>query len=206
MPDPSFAVLADYLRAWQRGSDDRDRELVSLQLPLDRLLASPESARGAAYRVEGLLQERRAMPFPYQDLEEWFIRVIDRTPVIVYVPADQPPLSAGQPVRVDARFYKVLEARARDQQVRRYPTFIGHEIEEAMTQRRSRFAQVDILLLLGFLVLMVIVLVIVAGFARRNPGPGPLRTPRDRPVASAARGDEVVSPTANSPSSEGDHG
>ncbi|MCH2132295.1 MAG: hypothetical protein MK116_00960 [Phycisphaerales bacterium] len=168
VPDEAFAVLADHVRRW----DDLARdEALRLRLVAERLLESPEAARGELHRVEGRLAERRSMASPYEDLEEWFLRLPTGEPIAVYLPSISVPggIKTGRPVTIDARFYKVMTARARDGQQRRYLAFFGAAPQPVLAQRAAVLQRMDIMVLLGLLVLLAIVFLAVFAMARKQP-------------------------------------
>ena len=110
------------------------------------------------------------MRSPCQDMEEWFIRLSTGEPLALYVPAGQIDVSPGQLVEVDALFYKVLKAKAADGQIRRYPVFVGGIARWPSDTTRSRIGwqRMDVLMLLGFMLLLAMVMVGVTLLARRQ--------------------------------------
>ena len=83
----------------------------------------------------------------------------------------------GQSISIDARFYKLLQAVARDQQLHRYPAFFGRSPQLHLKNRSAAMERMDILVLLGFLVLLVIIGLVVMAFARRQKRVLPRRSP-----------------------------
>ena len=141
-----------------------------MRMMVEALMTSPSATRGELYRVEGQLLQERTMPAPHRDIQEWFLRLPSGEPVVVYLPArDAMALNAdGQVVTIDARFYKVLEAIARDQQVRKYPAFFGRSPRLLAQTRSAVTERMDILILLGFIAILVCVGLALIAYARRQ--------------------------------------
>ncbi|MAT81657.1 MAG: hypothetical protein CMJ29_08430 [Phycisphaerae bacterium] len=167
VPDAAFEAMSAHVL--QSGEDQHD-EPIRLSFVVDDLLDSPGATRGELYRVEGRQLQQRTMLAPHQDIVEWFLRMPSGEPVIVYLPLrDARSLKAdGKGVTVDARFYKVVAALARDQQLRRYPAFFGRSPRLLAESRSVVTEQMDILLLLGFLALLVIIGLALIAYARRQ--------------------------------------
>ena len=191
VPDAAFGVLADHVKRQDVNGSD---EPIRLRVVIANLLSSPAATRGELYRVEGQFLERRVMPAPYADIEEWFLRLPSGEPIAVYLPSDHATdmVADGRPVSIDARFYKVLEAVARDGQVHRYPAFFGASPRMLADNQAAALERMDILMLLGFLALLVMVALVVMAFARRQgrprprPGPAPVEDRGDMPDDPAA--------------------
>lgn len=178
VPDAAFAVMSEHVTATEQVQSN---EPIRLQVFVEDLLADPSASRGDLYRVEGQFLQRRNMPPPYQEIEEWFLRLPSGDPVAVYLPVEDAQAMdvEGQSISIDARFYKVLQAVARDQQLHRYPAFFGRSPQLLSKNSSAAVERMDILVLLGFLVLLVIIGLVVMAFARRqkrvlprwSPGP-----------------------------------
>ncbi|MEE2908505.1 MAG: hypothetical protein VX527_11825 [Planctomycetota bacterium] len=172
VPDATFAVMADHIK---RLNLTENNEPIRLRLSVSTLLATPSATRGELYRIEGQFLDRRRMPPPHSDIDEWFLRLPSGEPVAVYLPSDHAKgLEAdGRPISIDARFYKVIEANARDGQVRQYPAFFGRSPRMLAETRAAAMERMDILVLLGFLILLVIVAFAVMALARKQRRPRP---------------------------------
>ncbi|MBG80128.1 MAG: hypothetical protein CMJ39_05385 [Phycisphaerae bacterium] len=170
MPDDSFETLIPFLHQWFQTSDERDEHAAAKKLSVEDLLESPPSNRGLLYCIQGRVQEIRAMRSPYQEMEEWFIRLSSGEPLALYVPAGQIEVAAGAHVEVNALFYKILKARAMDGQIRRYPVFLGGRVErrDDAAGNQMNWQRMDVLMLLGFMLLLAMVLVGVMLLARRQ--------------------------------------
>ncbi len=122
--EEAFAALLANARRWTPGPGD---EPVRLEPDLDSLLADPDAHRGALCRITGALQQHTRLSRPFETAEEWFIRDETGRPILVYVAAL--PASHGwrdgDRVEILARFYKRVDARARDGTMRSYPGFVG---------------------------------------------------------------------------------
>lgn len=174
VPDAAFAVMVDHVK---RSNDTENNEPIRLRLSVNTLLATPSATRGELYRVEGQFLDRRRMPPPYEDIDEWFLRVPSGEPVAVYLPADHAKgvEADGRPISIDARFYKVIEAVSLDGQIRQYPAFFGRSPQMLAETRTAALERMDILMLLGFLILLVVVALAVMAVARRQRLPRPRR-------------------------------
>ena len=97
----------------------------------EALLADPEAFRGLLFRVEGTLEQRTPLDGAFAEVEEWFVRDEQERPLLLYVDVTGPAsieeglVAPGRSLAVYARFYKRIDAVARDQTVHRYPAFVG---------------------------------------------------------------------------------
>ena len=161
-------------------TDGSSDEPVRIRMKVASILASPEEVRGAIFRVEGSLLESRRMPPPHQSIEEWMVRLVSGEPVVVYLPVSQASgfKGDGRVVSIEARFFRNIQVRSRDGQLRGYPTFFGVHPISLGRGKAILWEQMDILMLLGFMILLVVVGLLVVTMARRQSHRHPMRKAR----------------------------
>ena len=161
-------------------SDGSSDEPVRIRMQVSSILDSPADVRGDLYRIQGRLLESRQMPQPHQEIEEWMMRLVSGEPVVVYLPASQASnfIGDGRVVSIEARFFRIIEARSRDGVARRYPTFFGAHPVSVGRADVMVWEQMDILMLLGFMILLVVVGLVVMVMARRQGRRHPAFKPR----------------------------
>lgn len=94
---------------------------------LNAMLADPDAHRGELCLIAGRIEQRTGLAAPYDGAEEWFIRDRAGRPILVYVvpSAESGLLREGEGLEIFARFYKRVDAEARDGQLHQYPAFVG---------------------------------------------------------------------------------
>lgn len=99
--------------------------------------------RGGLYRIEGVIQQQSLLDLPHHDVAEWFIRSDDGTPLLVFVVGldHRQCFHDGQRVRLDARYYKAIDAMARDGTLHRYPALVGRRPVHVMNVRSTMTGQ-----------------------------------------------------------------
>jgi hypothetical protein len=122
--EEAFVALVENAAAWTAGWGD---EPVRLAIDVESLLADPDSVRGHLFEIHGVIQQRSRLPRPHQGVWEWFVRLEDGRPVILFVAGlgDGGEYRDGQRVSAPARFYKRINAAARDGSQREYAAFVG---------------------------------------------------------------------------------
>ena len=176
---PSFELMARHVLNANE-TDASSDEPVRIRMTVDSILASPEDVRGVIFRVEGSLLESRRMPTPHQSISEWMMRLVSGEPVVVYLPTSQAAGfdGDGQVVSIESRFFRNIEVRSRDGQLRGYPTFFGAYPVGLGRGKTIVWEQMDILMLLGFMILLVVVGLLVMTMARRQGRRHPVRSAR----------------------------
>jgi hypothetical protein len=121
----AFEALLEHVASWP----DADPGVEPLRLSADfaAILADPDAFRGELFQLEGTIQQRTRLAQPYQHAVEWFLRDEAGTPFIVYL-HDRGLGEAredGDRINILARFYKRIDAVARDGKSRSYPAFVG---------------------------------------------------------------------------------
>src|SRR5262249_25537285 len=119
--DDGFAALLENVAAWT--SDDPGDQPIRLQPDVQNMIDRPGAYRGDLCRIRGSIDQQRHLDPPDDHVSEWFIRSPERRAILVYV-ADlkQPQLFRdGDLVEIDARFYKRIDASARDGRMHSYP-------------------------------------------------------------------------------------
>ena len=122
--DDAFAALVGHVGRWSPGLGDTP---VRIELDPLQLLADPAANRGELFQLAGTLEQPAWLPPPDDAVAEWFVRDATGRPMLVYVcglPADHS-FRDGQLVTLPARFYKRIDARARDGRVHGYAAFVG---------------------------------------------------------------------------------
>ncbi len=122
--DDAFAALVGHVGRWSPGLGDTP---VRLELDPEHLLADPAANRGELFQLVGTLEQPAWLPPPDDAIAEWFVRDHVGRPMLVYVcglPSDHS-FRDGQSVTLPARFYKRVDARARDGRVHEYAAFVG---------------------------------------------------------------------------------
>jgi hypothetical protein len=122
--DAAFAALVENVRRWTAGVGDAP---IRLHPDFGAMIDNPSAYRGDLCRVRGALQQHNRLPPPHEAIWEWFVRTDSGRPVIVYVVDldDAARFMDGRTVEVDARFYKRVDARAREGTIRQYAAFVG---------------------------------------------------------------------------------
>ncbi len=120
----AFAALVGHVGRWSPGLGDTP---VRLDLDPQHVLADPAANRGELFQLAGTLEQPAWLPPPDDAIAEWFVRDAAGRPMIVYVCGLSPDHSFrdGQLVTLPARFYKRVDARARDGRVHGYAAFVG---------------------------------------------------------------------------------
>jgi hypothetical protein len=100
---------------------------VRLEVDPDQLLADPAANRGKLFQLAGTLEQPAWLPPPDDAIAEWFVRDAAGRPMLVYVCGLtlNDSFHDGQAVTLPARFYKRIDARARDGRVHGYAAFVG---------------------------------------------------------------------------------
>ncbi len=195
--EEAFLALVENVQSWTEGPGD---EPVRLQPNYAAMLAEPSHYRGDLCRVSGVLQQRTALPPPSEMIEEWLVRDASGRPVAVYVVSHAEPMdfSDGEHVELLARFYKRIDAIARDGTLRSYAAFVGAFPKRmslpATHAAQPQNSQPDALLRLGMiagaLAAMVIAFAALMIWIRRTSAASP-RLSRVRP-ASVWESDHVA--------------
>ncbi len=170
--DDAFAALVGHVGRWSPGLGDTP---VRIELDPQQLLADPAANRGALYQLAGTLEQPRWLPPPQDAIAEWFVRDDAGRPMLVYVcglPSDHS-FRDGQSVTLPARFYKRVDARARDGRVHEYAAFVGAYPRLA----RSGGGLGRLWMVGGPVAVMLVVFVALLVYARRGGRPA-RRVPR----------------------------
>jgi hypothetical protein len=170
--DEAFAALVENVGAWAAAPGDAaprpDPDLASM-------LDEPAAYRGELYRIVGSIQQQTPLAYPYEDVGEWALRDGAGRPILVYVcglAADHG-LGVGRRVAIPARFYKRVDAVARDGRLHRYPAFVGAFPRPAAAgEGWTRLWTVTVPVAIMLAVFLVLLL-----YARRGRGPMRARAP-----------------------------
>jgi hypothetical protein len=185
--EEAFLALAEHVRSW---AAPNAQSLVSVSATgfadIATLMRQPAAHRGEFAVVRGAIQQQSPLGPGFDDVHEWFVRDADGKAVIVYVippPANGSTWRDGQSIEVPARFYKIVQAVARDGSVQQYPAFVGAFPRAAV--RASGSQAVESLWLLavpvGALIVVYFALSRWARSANRNRQAMPARARRFSP-------------------------
>jgi len=159
--DEAMAVLLTHAAGWS--SAELGDEPIRLVPDIAAMLANPKAYRGDLCRIEGRLEQRTSLGDSFAGADEWFIRLVNGTPVVVYLPIDDgmKPLRDGDRVAIHARFCKRMTYEARDGEARQYAAFVGAKPWRIDAPNPWRglwvIAALVMLLLVTFVVLFAIV-------------------------------------------------
>jgi hypothetical protein len=128
--EEAFVALLENVRSWRPDAIPGDTPLI-LQPDFEAMLADPEQWRGTLCRIEGIIQQQHELERPYERTVEWFVRTDAGRPVQVFIAesddVDIQRFGDGRRVVVYARFYKRIDAVARDGATHAYPVFVGRK-------------------------------------------------------------------------------
>jgi hypothetical protein len=112
----------------------------------DAVLGAPDAWRGRPFELTGRLEQSERLERPWSPFVEWFLRLPDGSAAAIYLPQSED-REPGERVRVAARFYKRISARARDGTLRTYPAFGGRIRPIAVAVTPDRLIIIGIVLL-----------------------------------------------------------
>jgi len=188
--EPAFFIL---LRSAAGFDGEVGDAPIRLAPDLDAMIERPADFRGDLCRVTGIIQQRTDLSGRYVGAVEWFLRDDAARPFIVYVARvdeTRHPLSGfhdGQRVEIVARFYKRMDAAARDGRERSYAAFVGARpriVLPAAGGPGSGAAMFWVVAIPAAVLLGVFLILVV--YARRHREPG---VRRRRFAGGAAAGD-----------------
>lgn len=189
--EPAFDALLEHVATWTPGTGD-----APIRLHFDRaaLLAQPDIFRGELFQLRGTIGDVELFRRPYAGVIGWSARDENDQPMIVFIDA-----RSGEPVdfmiedgfTVVARFYKVMEFRARDGKISEYPAFVGRFPERIATTAGP--PPMDAGLIAGLIAFLGGAFLIVWLLARRqrNARTGRWRARDTRPYPGA-HGDDLL--------------
>jgi len=174
--EEAFAALLENAAAWSEGVGDAP---VRLSGDIDAMIAAPDDYRGELYRIVGAIQQRTRLDGPWEGVWEWFVRGDSGRPLIVYVtglmPEDDVHFRDGRRVLICARYYKRVDAVARDGQLHSYAAFVGAHPSLASAASDTSACSVVLALAVLLVVGLVVALVLVFVVARRQRSRRPAR-------------------------------
>jgi hypothetical protein len=120
----AFAALVENVGRWTPEAGDTP---VRLDPDLDQLVAEPAAHRGRLFRIAGRLELQTPLAYPYEDVREWIVRDGSGRLAMVFVCGLVPDREFRPDEHVDilARYYKRVDAVARDDRLHEYPAFVG---------------------------------------------------------------------------------
>lgn len=126
--EPAFHELIEHVQSWSNAQAENFPGDIAVRYGPDiaAMIDDPDTSRGDVVLLAGtLIQQHRYEP-PYDTAVEWFVRLHDDTPVMVYVVGVQESdWHDGQRIEIFARFFKRITDTARDGQPHRYAAFVG---------------------------------------------------------------------------------
>lgn len=128
--EEAFVALVENARTFSgEGPGLVGSAAVRLAPDCDALLADPDAHRGDLCRLSGVVQQVTPLARPHEAATECFVRDAAGRPLLVYIvglsPEDRDVFAPGRDIALYARFYKRVDAEARDGAMRRYPAFVG---------------------------------------------------------------------------------
>jgi len=178
--EAAYIALAEHAAAWTDGVSD---EPVRLDPDFDAILADPDAYRGDLCLIAGRIEQQSPLEAPYDLTEEWFIRNDDGRPILVYVAGldGSEGLEPGAGVEIFARFYKRVDATARDGQVHRYPGFVGalpREMKSTVAKADDwRYLWIIAIAIFIMLIALLLIMMRLRRTPRRMPPARPANTP-----------------------------
>lgn len=175
--EEAFVALLENVEAWTPGLGDA---AIRLHPDLEAMMADPDAFRGDLCRITGTIQQRTPLGRPYTGVAEWFLRDEGERPFLVFVSdlglekSSGEVFADGNRVRIVARFYKRLDALARDGTVHVYPAFVGRFPRTLMA---ADAAWGGLWAVAGPVTVMLVVFVILLVYARRGGRSRPHRVP-----------------------------
>jgi len=121
----AFDAMIEHVRSW--ADAEPGSEPIRLRADFAAILADPDAFRGDLFQLDGVIQQRSRLDRPHHQVVEWFLRDEAGTPFILYLHDSGlgETHDDGERIIVLARFYKRLDAVARDGLRRSYPAFVG---------------------------------------------------------------------------------
>ncbi len=175
--EEAFVALLENVEDWTPGLGDA---ALRLHPDLQALMAEPDAFRGDLCRITGTIQQQTPLGRPYTGVAEWFLRDEGERPFLVFVSdlglekSSGEVFADGKRVRIVARFYKRLDALARDGTVHVYPAFVGRFPRTLMV---ADAAWGGLWAVAGPVAVMLVVFAILLGYARRGGRSRPHRVP-----------------------------
>ncbi len=175
--EEAFVALLENIEAWTPGLGDA---ALRLHPDLEAMMAEPDAFRGDLCRVTGTIQQQTPLGRPYTGVAEWFLRDEEERPFLVFVTdrglakSSGKVFADGNRVRIVARFYKRVDALARDGTVHMYPAFVGRFPRSLMA---ADAAWGGLWAVAGPVAVMLVVFAILLGYARRGGRSRPHRVP-----------------------------
>lgn len=175
--DEAIAVLLTHAATWT-AEPGVGEEPIRLTPDVAAMLKEPAKYRGALCRIEGRLEQRSGLAGSYAGADEWFVRMGDGTPVIVYLPVNDgmKQLRDGERIAINARFCKRMKFTARDETEHTYAAFVGaHPWRVGATANPWQGLWIPAALVMILLVAFMVVFAIVRkGTAARKAGARPM--------------------------------
>ncbi len=171
--EAAFVALVENVRLWTPGVGDAP---IRLQPDLTAMLADPEAYRGSLCQIAGRVQQQTPLSALYEGVTEWFVRDESGRAILVYVVGREGDsiISDGQAVVLHARFYKRVDAIARDGVSRSYPAFVG-----ALPRRpvAAEAALGGVLVVVIPVAVLLVIFLLLMLYVRRNRAERRLRLP-----------------------------
>lgn len=168
--EAAFTALVENVRSWTEGIGDA---AIRLEPDYQAMLENPEQYRGELCKITGKLQQHNPLPGLNKGIGEWFVRDSSSRPILVYIVKniDDQTFRDGQSVEIIARFYKRVDAIAKDGEEYSYPAFVGAFPESpsaAIGSANNPMLVLAIPVAVGLLVFLI--LLVYTRRIRRNSG------------------------------------
>lgn len=159
-----FAALVEHVRGWE-GS------VESLKTPnMASLLITPELFRGKLFQISGDVELLEPLAYPWSGVQELFVRGESGNVYGVYVVGESS-TSSMKTIQGPALFYKTMSIKARDNQIRLYPTFVTTDTVLKSSMRTQKIPTSLLVIPLFFVVLFVFFLVVKLCKGKRKLNP-----------------------------------
>ncbi len=156
-----FRVLVDHAEQWRMHSSEGQISVDPWDLK--SLLADPSHFRGDLLTVHGTIEQQSILPAPWNHVQECFLRDAKGIPFILYVVGDFQQSNRSN-IMAQARFYKTIDLKGRDDIVRSFVSFVTSS--KVVTTKNNSFAIPIPLLLLPVVGIGAFIVFILS---RRSP-------------------------------------
>ena len=162
--EAAFTALVENVRNWTEGIGDA---AIRLEPDYQAILENPDQFRGELCKITGKLQQHNPLPGLNKGIGEWFVRDADSRPILVYIikNLNDQTFRDGQSVEIIARFYKRVDAVAKDGKQHSYAAFVGAFPQSASTPTSP--ASNSMLVLAVPVAIGLVVFMILLAYTRR---------------------------------------
>lgn len=165
--EAAFTALIENVRNWTQGIGDA---AIRLEPDYQAILENPDKYRGELCKITGKLQQHNPLPGLNKGIGEWFVRDSSSRPILVYIVKNlnDETFKDGDSVEIIARFYKRVDAIAKDGKQHSYAAFVGAFPKSETKAVNSKNSANNPLLVLAIPVAIgLIVFMILLAYTRR---------------------------------------